>query len=163
MKVILFTFAFLASAASFAGSTTKTVLSLNQKEAKIDLASVADAVVLGQNKTKDITVRLVTIDLGQSTDVSNRKLVFLTYFHGGEVVNTRTSFDLGPVREIKSIKRLAPGVYQIKVVSAFEKFENKTWTIDTTQVFLDDNKLDDVDGTEFYFDSELKLTEEVTP
>jgi len=157
MKTGLLTIALvLMSSYGFAG--TRVVKSLNESEAFIDSSRVADSIVLGANKARDINVRLVSVYLGNSTDAapSPRKTLYLTYFHGNEMMNVRTSFEIGSVWELKSTKRIAAGIYQMTIVDLDRKL--KTLTVDTTQISIDDKNIS-TEEWNVYLSSSIKITE----
>lgn len=166
MRTMVGTLVILASLQSFAtgggeiGSATegsRKIESMKASEAKIDIASVADSILLGKNQEKDISVRLVVEYYGQSTDVSPRKNLYLVFFHGGEMNNTKTAFNLGSVWELISTKRVSAGVYQI-VVKDIE-FKERKLLVDTTQVFIDDRKLVLENFEDPFFKSSIKVTQ----
>jgi hypothetical protein len=73
----------------------ETIRSMQEQSAQIDACRISRVAVLGRNGQKDITVRAVETYRGQSADVSPPYRLLITYFHGGELNNTRTAFDLG--------------------------------------------------------------------
>lgn len=159
--------AIIAAATLLLGSTVLTakeykVRSLAEKKAIALTSSVSKVVVLGQNKVTDKTYRLLLIDHGQSTDVSPRYEVQLTYFHGDEGNNTQTAFSLGRFFELVSTKRVAAGIYEISVKEVSERGElrNVTLKANVHQVARDDNKLRE--SLEFlddrYFQSTITVT-----
>ncbi|HAR44556.1 MAG TPA: hypothetical protein DCS07_18305 [Bdellovibrionales bacterium] len=150
---VLTLFAFTADAAPL------VIPSLSQTEAKIDIARVMDSTVLGQNESKDIKVRLITVDNGKSTDVSPRYRLLLTYFHAGETNNVQTAFELGSFYEVLKTSRVGPGIYRVNVKQWTDsgKFEKVSLTINTTQVFIDDNKLMPEEFQDPYFSSSISV------
>lgn len=160
MKSIIFVFMLFASMSTFANTSTLT--SIPELDAQVDVARVAQATVLGSNVNKDITLRLITVDSGLSTDVSMRYKVILTFFHAGEMNNTRTSFDLGGSLILPLAKRISAGVYEVKIQTLDEEtyeIKNKTLQVNTAQVFVDDRNLKLEDFADSYFKSTVVVTE----
>jgi len=142
-------------------SHAKTIHSLPEQNSKVDVFRVRKTVVLGKNLNKDITINAVEIYLGQSTDVSPKYRLYLTYFNGGEMNNTKTAFDLGYFLKLKSYERLKPGMYQISATRLSDKGfpQDVLITIDTSQVFVDDRNLHLSDFEDPYFLSTIQVTE----
>lgn len=160
MNKIAFTLMLFISANVFASS--KTVSSLAEENAKIDVSRVAQTVVLGTNTQKDINVRLVSMELGQSTDVSARYNVMLTFFHAAEMNNTRTAFEIGAFLKVPTAKRISSGVYEIKgqvMNEETSQIENKTLVVNVSQVFIDDRNLKLEEFEDTYFSSTLTVDE----
>lgn len=119
------------------------VKSLEEKKAKVLSSSVIKVETLGENKKTDKTFRLLVVDGGQSTDVSPRYEVQVTYFHGSEGNNTQTAFSLGWFYGFVSTKRISAGIYEVTVKDLSEEkgMQNVTLKINTHQVAVDDAKL----------------------
>lgn len=151
----------LAFSNSSASAATKEIVSLPKDKAAIEVYQVADSIVLGENRQKDITVRLVSAYLGQGTDMSPRYKLYITYFHGGELNNSKTAFELGSIWELKATRKLDKGIYKIQVVrlGARGNTEEASWIVDTVQVFADDHTLKKEEFDDPYFSSKIKVTE----
>jgi len=144
-----------------ASALTREIVSLPKESARIDVYRVADSIILGENKQKDITVRLVSAYLGKSSDMSPRYMLYITYFHGGEINNSKTAFELGPIWELRSTQKLDKGIYKIQVVKLGKHAnpEEASWIVDTVQVFTDDRVLKKEEFDDPYFSSKIKVTE----
>lgn len=156
-KVIALTFLLIFSSAQAAVANTRVVTSLSEETALIDAATVVDSIVLGNNAADDITVRLISTDLGSHTDVAPNKNLYITFLDRGELNTTRTAFLLDTVIELKSAKRISAGVYEIAVKDA--NLRDSKLVVDTTQVFVDNKKLKLEEGQDSFFASSIKVTE----
>jgi hypothetical protein len=143
-------------------ASTQRIQSLKEKEANFDVSRVASSTVLGENKEKDIKVRLVALDLGLSTDVSPRYALYLTFFHASDSMNSRTAFYLGEVFDVVSTSRKSAGIYQIsaRVPSEETTIKAATLTVDTNEVWADDARLGFEEFSDPYFTSEITLKTE---
>lgn len=121
MKKFALGLALLTTFSSFAATVSST------RENKINVARVAKAINLVDKA--DIKVNVVVEDLGGSTDVSPTQNVFFTLYSKGEMFSTDATFDLGPVFEVISAKRVAGGKYEIKAVVPHETEMMKTVTL----------------------------------
>jgi hypothetical protein len=111
--------------------------------------SMIEKVIQLVNTKSEPTQKKVTVvveELGKSTDVSPRYKIYLGYASYAEMGNMTTEFKLsGNAMEFISAKRTAPGIYEVKFTELrqgdefIEEFEI-TQSINTTQVFSDENK-----------------------
>jgi hypothetical protein len=142
-------------------SHADTIPSLQAQASKIDACQISHVATLGRNAQKDITIRAVEMKRGQSTDVRPRYRLLITYFHGGEMNNTRTAFDLGYFWEITAYKRLKAGLFQIYGTRLVDEATIKKVIIvlDATQVFIDDRNISAPDFSNPYFASTIQVKE----
>ena len=150
----MFIIALLTTTVAVSASTLR---SIKESEAKINIATIKDSIVLEKDEESDIEVRIVTSYLGQSTDVSPRYQVFIIFYHGGEMNNTKTAFNLGRYWEFLSAKRKGRGLYEINVAKIGTTLETITLVVDMKQVFIDDANLDIEDFEDPYFDSQVTI------
>lgn len=159
MNTALFALVLSLLSASFTEvlAATRTISSLAPAEAKLNVHQVADSILLGRNEQKDISVRLISEFLGQPTDVSPRKNLYITFFHGREMCNTSTAFALESVWSFLGTKRISAGIYEV----SFEdlNLKPKKIVVDTTQVFIDEAKLDCENLQDSYFFSTINVKE----
>jgi len=139
----------------------ETLSSLPKAAAQMDVCRISKTTVLGKNVKDDITIRAVEIYLGRSTDISPRYRLLITYFHGAELNNTRTAFDLGNFWELTSYQRLKAGVYRISGTKLTGEgiVQKVVLTIDVAQVFIDDGKVKSPDFKNPYFLSTIQVKE----
>lgn len=161
LRVILMLVVSLMSFNAFAASSK--IVSMSEKDAAIDVDRVVSATLLDQKPNKGITVRAVVLENGGSTDVSPSKHLFLTYFHKGEQTNVHTVFDLGSFYEVKKIKHSGTNIYNIQVVDMVpsgdgEKLSPVNLTIDSSQMFTDDQNLKLQEFDDRHFESSIKVT-----
>jgi hypothetical protein len=145
-------------------SHAKTIHSLPERMLSVDICHISNTTILGRNEQTDVTVRAIEIYLGQSTDLSPRYRLLITYFNGGEMNNTRTAFDLGYFVEVTSCKRLRAGLYQIHGTRLIDNAAVKNFeiTVNATQVFIDDRNIKSSEFQDPYFSSTIQVTEELT-
>lgn len=124
--------------------------------ALIDISTTRESILLAENEEKDIQVRAVITYLGKNTDLAPKYKVYITFYHGGELANTHTAFELGTFWEVGETKRISAGVYEINVVDTMLK--KVTYKVDTIPVFIDDKKLDVEGRQNFYFKSKIKVS-----
>lgn len=113
---------------------------------------------LGKNEEKNKTVRLIFEYLGGSTDVSTQYQLYISYVHAGEESDLSTAFKLDAIYQLHSVTRVQPGIYKLHVTTgyAFEEY----WTIDTTQVWVDDEKTQPKEFESVYFKSSIVVKNE---
>ncbi|UOF02713.1 hypothetical protein [Bdellovibrio reynosensis] len=156
-KAVLVFMSLLMSSSVFA----KTIPS-----SKIEIApSSIDQVVrlVDKRESGHTKVNIIVEELGMSTDVSPRYTVYLGFASLGEMGNIYADFKIDDaVWEFKSATRIAAGIYEVQVVGFDENYEMRefTYTIDTTQMFIDERKARKKCGGDFC-DQELNTTIEV--
>lgn len=124
----------------------------------IPVDKIARVDELGKNEGKNKTVRLIFEYLGGSTDVSNQYQLYVSYNHAGEESDLSTAFKLDSIYQLHSVTLVQPGVYKLHVTTGYE-FE-EYWTIDTTQVWIDDEKIPMKPLESAYFESSIVVKNE---
>lgn len=137
--------------------------SLDEAEAQIGIYAVRESLLLDEIEDDDIQVRILHVYLGQSSDLSPRFRLYLTFFHGGEVNNTKTAFDLGKYLNVRNVERQSFGRYIVQGTRLDPKtsnLEDVTLAINATQVFKDDSELDAREFSDPYFESYIEIIEQ---
>lgn len=107
--------------------------------AQVNIARVVKLVNLVDKP--NIQVNIAVQDLGGSTDVSPTQKVFLTLYSKGEMFSTDAAFELVNVLSFESAKRVAGGIYEIKVREYNETIETVTYRIDARKAVTDIQKV----------------------
>lgn len=148
MKMILFgTLSILLAAIS---AQAKTIAS---SDTDIKISTVSKVIQMAKvdrgNVTK--TVNVVVLDFGKATDVSPTQSIFLTFTAYAEMGNIATSFPIDDVMVFKSAVRKDAGIYEIKALVYRDQVGMKdvTYTLDTTQMFIDEERNRKACGQDF--------------
>jgi hypothetical protein len=114
---------------------------INSADANSKLVNIGRIVKLVNLVEKEgMQINVMVVDRGGSTDVSPTQEAFLTLYSKGEMFSTDASFDLGPIYSLKSARRIAAGVFEIKVSEpggGNGMPADATYTVDAKQATVD--------------------------
>lgn len=151
----------LAALLTSAPALAKTITSNNET---IAVSSVSQVIRLAKVERGPVTktVSVVVTDLGKSTDVSPTASIYLTFTAFAEMGNLSTSFTIDNVLSFTSAVRKSAGIYEIKALVYRDEagLQDVTYTVDTNQMFIDEEKQRAACGDGFC-DGELTTSVEV--
>lgn len=144
-------------------SVAQTIASTKEVVAPSDISRLIRLVEKTDERGTEKTVQIVVQDLGMSTDVSPRYMVYLGYSSFQEMGNVKVNFKINEnALQFLGARRIAAGIYQIKVVEYRETgFFDVTQEVDARQIFADEKKLRASCGSDFC-DGDLKSTVKIS-
>lgn len=158
MKKSLLAFAVILASVAVQAKTIKS------QDKNIPVSSVSQVIQLAKVERNSVTktVSVIVTDHGKSTDVSPTASIYLAFTAFAEMGNISTSFLIDDVLSFTSATRKAAGVYEIKATIYRDQagIQDVTYTIDTTQAFIDEENKRKACGDDFC-DGELDTTIEV--
>ncbi len=107
--------------------------------AQVNIARVVKLVNLVDKP--NILANIAVQDLGGSTDVSPTQKVFLTLYSKGEMFSTDAAFEIANVLSFESARRVAGGIYEVKVLEYSETIETVTYRIDARKAVMEIQKV----------------------
>jgi hypothetical protein len=103
------------SAMCVLGSLSAMTLESDREAAIGSISRVVKVIPL---VSKDhIQVSVAIRDIGGSTDSAPTQEAFFTLYSKGEISSTDASFNLGPIYNLKSAKRISGGIYEVSIVT----------------------------------------------
>lgn len=128
----------------------------------VNLARVVKVINLGA--TPKVQVNLSVVDNGGSTDVEPTQEMFLNLYAKGAAFDTDAIFPLGSAYEVKSGKRTATGLLELKVVLPDENGlpKARTMTIDARKATAEIQAVTCTDEFDCPASEDFKSTVEVT-
>ncbi|AHZ85155.1 hypothetical protein Bb109J_c2465 [Bdellovibrio bacteriovorus] len=156
--------ALLLPIAALLTSVSAQAKTIASDDKQIPVSSVSQVVQLAKVERDSVTktVSVVVTDHGKSTDVSPTASIYLTFTAFAEMGNISTSFPIDHVLSFASAVRKSAGIYEIKAQVYRDEagIQDITYTIDTNQMFIDEDKMRKACGGDFC-DGELKTSIEV--
>lgn len=116
---------------------------IRSTKTEINVARIVKVERLSRAEDK-VLVNIAIEDLGGSTDLSPTQTVYLTIYNKGEMFSTDASFPLASVLDFKGAKRLADGLYSIKILEMDEngRIQNAVYRINARQALKEIEHVD---------------------